>query len=62
MVAVVRRLGRVLCRPWVRMSQTMTKGRARTGWTLKMMAVASRAVPVKYRFWASVSAARARMG
>ena len=62
MVVVARRLGRVLTRPWVRISQIMTRGRARTGWILKMVAVARRMVPVRYRCFASVNAARARIG
>ena len=47
MVVVARRLGRVLSRPRVRISQIMTRGRARAGWILKMVAVARRIVPVR---------------
>ena len=47
MIVVVARLGRVLRRPSVRISQIMASGRARMGWTLKMVAVARRVVPVR---------------
>ena len=62
MIVAVAMLGRVLRRPRVRISQIMTRGSARMGWTLKIVAVARRVVPTKYRRWASVSVASARMG
>ena len=62
MIVEVAKLGSVLRRPRVRISQIMTRGSARMGWTLKIVAVASSVVPMKYRCWISASAARARMG
>ena len=61
-IVEVARLGRVLRRPRVRISQIMTSGRARIGWILRIVAVARSVVPMKYRCWISVSVARARMG
>ena len=47
MVAVAARVGSVLRTPWVRASQIRTRGRARMGWILKMVAVDRRVVSVK---------------